>query len=158
MFLLVGLSMAGLGGVTVYGSLTGRLAAILAALFKPQDLGATGSAVNGTPDIGTNAASPGGSDANLLTALVQEFNKLIKPGHPEAVAEFKKTVQPLILKAGQTRSESDYLKAINALRALIRKYLPPIPGGNAPVATSGGSTDPTVTQPPIIAPRSLVKS
>lgn len=149
MFLLVGLSMAGVGGLTVYGSLTGRLAAILAAVFKPSDLGVAGSTVNGTPDIGTNAANPADSAQLLLAALIRQFNETIKPFHPEAVAEFDRTVKPLIQKA-RKGNEADYLKAIQALRNLIAKYV--VPHGPGGTATQGGSTDPDAGRPPIVAP------
>lgn len=164
--LLVGIVfMAAPGGVIVYGALTGRLAAMIAALIKPQDLGASGATgANGTPNSGTNADNGGDQNANLLTALVQQFNTLIRPGHPQAVQAFKTTVNPLIARAQQTRSEKDYAAAIAALRALITKYKPKAGGassivpGRGTVTKQGGSTDPTAGRPPILAPPVGAKS
>lgn len=123
MTLLAGLGISATGALVVFGALTGRLAAILAAVAKPSDLASSGSYVNGVSDSGINAARSPDASANLLTVLVKEVRLFGANKDPA----WTSTVQPLITKAQQTRKQSDYDAAIAAVRSLIAKYKPTTP-------------------------------
>jgi hypothetical protein len=115
---LAGLGIATTGLLVVFGALTGRLAAMVAAVAKPSDLATSGSYVNGTPDFGHNAANEADADTLLMGALVKQVRQWGANKDPE----WKNTVEPLVIKATQTRKPADYDKAIAALRTLIAKY------------------------------------
>ena len=150
--LLVGLFMATTGVGVVYGGLTGRLAAMIAALIKPQDLGAPGSiGANGTPDIGMSASTGVGQNQNLVTVLIRQFRALGLNKNAKAEVEFRGKFEPLFFKAQSSGAEKDYAAAIAELRNIIATYKPDSvkPGTTA---KSGASLDPTAGRKPIIAP------
>lgn len=116
--MLAGLGIGATGLLVVFGALTGRLSAMIAAVAKPSDLATSGSYVNGVADFGHQAANEGDADTLLMGALVKQVRQWGANKDPA----WKSTVEPLVIKATQTRKPADYEKAIAALRTLIAKY------------------------------------
>lgn len=128
MTFLAGLGISATGALVVFGALTGRLAAIIAAVIKPSDLASSGSYVNGIYDSGAQAAT--GGDASSL--LIIQLEKQVQNNGLAQSTEWKTTVEPLVRKALATRKQSDYDAAIAALRQLLGR------GQQAPAGAATG--------------------
>lgn len=124
---LVGLGlMCGSGAVIIFGALTGRLAAILAAFVKPEDLGPAGS---GAPAAGSQENTTMQGDA-MINALEAQARTWGINSNPKWKAAFDSQVKPLIAKALQSGDQADYDAAAAKLREINHQYKPSdLPGG-----------------------------
>lgn len=129
MTLLAGLGVSAAGALVVFGALTGRLAAIVAAVDKPSDLAASGSYTNGIPDSGHNAATATGSYAETIRALLQQSISLGVTNAPGFDAVRQQAIDAM--KSGDANKEA---AAIQALRNFNTQHNP------ANTGKTGGGT------------------
>lgn len=144
---LVGLVvMGGSGFLILYGGLTGRLAAILAAVAKPEDLGPSGS---GAPAPGSQEAVTMQGD-QLLTALEQQARAEGLNSIPGWKKAFDSTVKPLIAKALASGNQADYDAAARALQTLNAQYRSKQQGATAGRVTKGTPKTPKAISGPLL--------